>query len=205
MQVTKWPAQTRAGEAYATEIGRASLTVVLLEAVLWASSRADSQNPTRSLRSAALAPYVFNDSRHDTVFDVVSRRHRELELEKRVTRLGGRWDELVDAQSIGLGDLQPVLTTGRLLVWARDSTIDDGVGQAETKGYLDESDMPPWDTWVAYVDPHPEAGYLVSWVPEPFVATVGRAIELNAYAALHWLRDSGLPVAEVLRSEGLLV
>jgi len=68
-----------------------------------------------------------------------------------------------------------------------------------------ESDMPPWDTWVAYVDPHPKAGYLVSWVPEPFVATVGRAIELNAYAALYWLRDSGLPVAEVLRSEGLLV
>jgi hypothetical protein len=68
-----------------------------------------------------------------------------------------------------------ILETGRLLVWERDSTIDDGVGEAVIGGYLDEGDMPPWDTWIAYVDGagrKPTAGYLVSWVPGPFVAAV---------------------------------
>ena len=150
------------------------------------------------------APYVFCESRHETVYDVVWRRHRKLKADKQLIGLEGPWDELGEATSAGLGDLQPLLATGRLLVWERDTTVDDGVGQAETKGYLDESDMPPWDTWVAYVDPHPEAGYLVSWVPEPFVAAVGRAVEVNAYEALYWLRDSKLLLAQVLGSEGLL-
>jgi hypothetical protein len=98
-----------------------------------------------------------------------------------------------------------MLEAGRLLVWERDSTVDDGVGQAVTKGYLDESDMPPWDTWVAYVDSEVgPCGYLVSWVPEPFVAPVAQAIKENAYAALYWLRESQLLLAQILRSEDLL-
>jgi hypothetical protein len=97
-----------------------------------------------------------------------------------------------------------------LLVWERDATIDDGAGQAETRGYLDASDMPPWDTWVAYVEGPPDergvrnhAGCLVSWVPPVFLSAVDRAIQVNAYGALYWLRDSKLPFAEVFRPESL--
>ena len=154
-----------------------------------------------------LAPYVFSESRHETIFDLVSRRHRALEAANQVIRLGGRGDELVDATSVGLGDVPAMLATGRLLAWERDTTIDDGVGEAETKGYLNASDMPPWDTWVAYVDrASPEVGNcLVSWVPAPFVAAVARAIEANAYGALYWLRDSQRSIGQTLRCEGLLV
>jgi hypothetical protein len=149
---------------------------------------------------------VFNDSRHDTVFGVVLQRNLALEAEKRVTRLGGRWDALVEAVSIGLDEARPILGTGRLLVWERDTTIDDGAGQAMTHGYLDESDMPPWDTWIAYVDGAADsAGYLVSWVPDPFVTSVDEAVATNAYGALYWLRDSKLRLAQILATEGLLV
>jgi hypothetical protein len=147
---------------------------------------------------------VFNDSRLETVDGVAFSRHLKLEAEGRVRRLGGRTDDVVDAASLGLADLRPLVHTGRLLVWERDTTVDDGAGQAETNGYLDESDMPPWDTWVAYVDPHPQAGYLVSWVPAPFLERVGRAVAVNAYDALYWLRGSRLLLANVLAEEGLL-
>jgi hypothetical protein len=204
MRVARWPARTRQGEAYATEPARASLRLILLETVLWANERADPQGPIHSLRSKALAPYLFSASRHETVFDVAWKRHRELNLGGRFGRHEGPF---VDAESIGLGEITPILETGRLLVWERDSTIDDGVGEAVTGGYLDESDMPPWDTWIAYVDgaERAPARYLVSWVPGPFVTAVAEAVSANAYAALYWLRDSKLTMEETLRSEGLLV
>jgi hypothetical protein len=202
--VTKSPLRTRAGETYGTEASRASLRLILLEAVLWATNRADPVAPATSLRSSACAPYVFCASRFETVDGVALSRHLKLEAEGRVHRMGGRTDDVVEAASLGLGDLQALVHAGRLLVWERDTTIDDGAGEAETKGYLDESDMPPWDTWVAYVDPHPHAGYLVSWVPAPFVEPVARAVDVNAYDALYWLRDSKLLLAEVLREERLL-
>jgi len=190
---------------YSTELARANLRLVLLEAVLWASTWADAREPVRSLRSASLAPYIFNESRHETVHDVALRRHLQLEAQGRVRRIGGRTDDLVDASSIALGHVRAMLEAGRLLVWERDSTVDDGVGQTVTSGYLDESDMPPWDTWVAYVDSEVgRCGYLVSWVPEPFVAPVAQAIKENAYAALYWLRESKLLLAQILRSEDLL-
>jgi hypothetical protein len=204
LKVLKHPSQTRRGEAHATEHARANLRLILLETVAWTSAHAEPNDPTQCLRSPRLAPYLFNDSRHATVHDVASQRHCQLETEGRVRRIGGRAEDLVDVATIGLADAARLTAGGRLLVWERDTTIDDGAGQAETRGYLDESDMPPWDTWVAYVDDSEHAGGLISWVPPIFVAAVDSAIRVNAYGALYWLRDSKLPFAEVLRSENLL-
>jgi hypothetical protein len=210
LQVTKGPIWTRRGEAYQSDAARASLRLALLEAALWATTHGDVRDPCRSLRSAALAPYRFNESRHDSVHDVAWSRHARLEAEGRVRRIGGQTDEIVDLEVLGLAEALHASATGRLLVWERDTTIDDGAGEAETQGYLDDSDMPPWDTWVAYVDcPEPAAPphcpYLVSWVSPVFVDAVDRAVRVNAYDALYWLRDSKLLMASLLRSDGLLV
>ena len=97
---------------------------------------------------------------------------------------------------------------GRLLVWERDLTIDDGVGEAVTKGYLNTSDMPPWDTWVSYVSPSDDntaqTGYLVSWVPPVFIPSVSDAVAGNAYGALYWLAGSKLLLSEILDEMGWL-
>lgn len=58
-------------------------------------------------------------------------------------------DEHPDAFA-GLWPLMPpALAYGKLLVWERDLTIDDGLGESLTNGYLDSSDTPPWDTSAA--------------------------------------------------------
>ena len=205
MKITPVPSRTNPGESYATDFARANLRLVLLEAVAWALPRADTKNPTTGLRSAELAPYRFCASRHDIVFDVASKRHRHLVANGLVRHAGGRWDQLLEVDALGLTGVDAELATGRLLVWERDNTIDDGAGEAETGGYLDGSDMPPWDTWVAYSDSSAtRVGSLVSWVPPVFVDAIDRAIRVNAYGALYWLHESKLPIAEVCRSEVLL-
>jgi hypothetical protein len=111
----------------------------------------------------------------------------------------------MDVSEAGLGSALALVGQGKLLVWHRDDTIDDGAGERETSGYLDESDMPPWDTWVAYVDAEACSGYLVSWVPPAFVPAVGRAIAVNAYDALYWLQGTNLLLSRLLEEDGLLV
>jgi hypothetical protein len=173
---------TRRGDDYTTEESLANLRLSLFDAVAWCRTRASLADPRNGLRSPTLAPYAFNESRHETVYDVVARRHRAL----------ARTEE-------------SSLAGGRLLGWERDTTIDDGVGEAETHGFLDESDMPPWDTWIAYSDGHRAAGLLVSWVPEVFVPSVDAAVRYNAYDALYWLSDSDSIIARALARDGLLV
>jgi hypothetical protein len=204
LKVASFPSWTRRGETYATEQARANLRLILLETVAWVSAHADANDPANCLRSPRLAPYIFNDSRYDTVHDVVWARHLQLEGEGRVTRIRGRSDELVEVAALGLGSVVPLVAEGRLLVWERDQTVDDGAGQAETRGYLDESDMPPWDTWVAYMEGTrnergvpDHLGCLVSWVPPIFISAVESAVQVNAYGALYWLRESKLPFAEL--------
>jgi hypothetical protein len=126
LKVPPIPTWTRRDKTYTTEHARANLRLVLLETVAWVSAHADPKDPPRCLRSPRLAPYIFNDSRYHTVDDVVSARHRELQAEGRVARIGGRFDDLVEVVRLGLADVVPLVPEGRLLVWERDTTIDDG-------------------------------------------------------------------------------
>ena len=135
-----------------TEKERADLRLSLLDAVIWATGKADLSNPRDCLRTEALRPYVFNDSRHATVRDVVCARHTQLVEAGRVPDVAFNTmsNEHPDALAGVWSMMPPALGYGKLLVWERDLTIDDGLGESLTKGYLDISDMPPWDTWVAY-------------------------------------------------------
>jgi hypothetical protein len=139
------------------------------------------------------------------IHDVAFARHLGLQRCGSIPLTGGRAEDLIDAAEAGLAAGADLARRGRLLVWHRDDTVDDGAGEAETGGYLDESDMPPWDTWVAYVDSEACSGYLVSLVPAEFIEAVSRAIAYNAYEALYWLRGTSLRLARVLEDDGLLV
>ena len=189
---------------------RIDLRLRLLDAVGWSADRADLSNPITCLRTEVLRPYIFNDSRHATVRDVISARHRELVKGRKIPDVSLNTNRDDDSAVFAeLWKLMPAaLGGGRLLVWERDSTIDDGVGEFLTKGYLDVSDMPPWDTWVTYVTPSDDAtvqvGYLLSWVPPVFVPSVGEAVENNAYGALYWLAGTRLLLSEALGEMGWL-
>src|SRR5688572_15773896 len=117
MPLHSWPFRSGPENRFQTEELRHDLKVRLLEAVLWAFSRADLMNPEHCLRSESLRPYLFNDSRYDTVDDVVYARHSAL-VDSR---------EIEDFALEAMPDVHKLmprsLGVGRLLVWERDLTI----------------------------------------------------------------------------------
>jgi len=80
------------------------------------------------------------------------------------------------------------LKDGRILAFEVDACFFDGVVAAETKGFFDAEDLPPWDTWLAYRVPVGEVNpLLLSWVPSTLVATVENAIKVHMSNAYRWI------------------
>jgi hypothetical protein len=80
------------------------------------------------------------------------------------------------------------LAGGRLLVYAPDENVEDGASLYLSKGYFDELDAPPWDTWVCYFDRH-----LISWVPPCLLDLVQAGIAVNPVDCIRWLENAALP------------
>jgi hypothetical protein len=57
-------------------------------------------------------------------------------------------------QQISLGPIAPAATLagGRLLLFDPEGTLSDGAAEASTDGFYDADNVPPWDTWVLYVE-----------------------------------------------------
>ena len=66
------------------------------------------------------------------------------------------------------------LARGMLLVYEPDDHVEDGASQYMSKGYFDELDAPPWDTWICYFD-----GHLISWVHPSLLDLVQAGIATN--------------------------
>ena len=82
---------------------------------------------------------------------------------------------------------------GRLLVCQVHESISSGESEAETSGFFDVNDRPPWDTWIWQVRGFEEGAVtLVSWVPKDLEGIVARGIAVNPYDCLSWLTDAPL-------------
>lgn len=92
-----------------------------------------------------------------------------------------------------------VRNVGRLVAFQPAFTTVDGTSPPETGGFFDDSDTPPWDTWVAY-----HAGQLVAWVPANVVSAVDQAIAVNATECILWLGDLRAPFVSQLRKAHLV-
>ena len=74
----------------------------------------------------------------------------------------GEWPTLSDVQAVlalltrtrrtllGAADFH-LIPSGRLLVCQVNESITSGESEAETRGFFDVSDRPPWDTWIAAI------------------------------------------------------
>src|SRR5262249_23318846 len=102
------------------------------------------------------------------------------------------------------------LRCGRLAVFYPDMQLADGAAEAETEGFFDIHNTPPWDTWVGLFPADPRPGrfengsetYLVAYIPEVFVALAGRGIDVCPDGSLMWLADVDTPLTRTLRSMG---
>jgi hypothetical protein len=96
------------------------------------------------------------------------------------------------------------LAGGRLLAYFPDDELSDGAAEAETRGFFDVNNAPPWDTWVALF--RDEGGdvstsdCLVSWVPGTLVKSVDRGIFVNPEGCIRWLAPPELPILAQIRA-----
>jgi hypothetical protein len=82
---------------------------------------------------------------------------------------------------------------GTLLLYDPDQNLFDGAAQEITRGYFDVDNVPPWDTWVAYVVERPRKraydSYLVSWIPKQHLELVAKGLWANPEQCLSWADD----------------
>jgi hypothetical protein len=82
-------------------------------------------------------------------------------------------------------------TNGRLLVCHLNESISSGESEAETSGFFDIDDRPPWDTWLwSLPSDNSDEATLLSWVPQRLEPIVSRGIAVNPYECVYWLSDA---------------
>jgi hypothetical protein len=96
------------------------------------------------------------------------------------------------------------LAGGRLLVYAPDDSLFDGAAEVSTGGFFDFDNIPPWDTWVAFLYESERLQYLVSWIPPQLIELANTGVNVNPEACIRWLEGLDSPVVTALREEDLL-
>jgi hypothetical protein len=201
----------------------------LAEASAWCSSRASPDEPAASLRSDALrAPSIYATPAHVALWG----QYRRQDFSSRTWHI--QWDEkkeaarpIIDAERtaiveslasrrsdlLGLNASAPESLIrgqagGRVLAYFPDDNDASGASDGVTNGYFSFHDEPPWDTWLVYIDEAvmgSRISYLLSWVPDIFVATVERGIDVNATRSLVWATDFESEYIDRLRNAGLMM
>jgi hypothetical protein len=164
----------------------------LPETIAWCSRVTDVSDLAKAFRSDRLEPWLWADGRKEMIERVASLRN---------------WDVGRNAER----DIRK-LPKGRLLVYYPDLTLEEGVPRAETRGFFDDYDAPPWDTWVAYFceterkSEQFSHSYLVSWIPEVLIDIVTRGIgATSSTECIEWLDKSPyLAIYEMLKERDLL-
>lgn len=194
----------------------------LIDAIAWCAprARASLDDPIYSLRTPSLRPDGYEFRQYDSSWGGYRNLEPSLHHES-VSKLRSIVDTLVVARSELLYQGQDdgrVLgnssTQGRLLVCQLYSTLFDGASEAESKGFFDVDDVPPWDTWIWFGalemtgrENYASSDYdyhLLSWVPSPLVELVEEGIAVNAFGVLAWAKDIDSNFTDRLRAANLL-
>jgi hypothetical protein len=154
----------------------------LAETIAWCESRVDITKPETCFRSKELQPsksfdwYVDKSQRHSIIEKVSSARHAILQNKF----------PMHNAKT-------PDLTLGKILAFEIDANLQDGAAFYASDRFFDWDNIPPWDTWFAYL---PEqflheipSGILLSWIPREFLPLVEEGIYVNPESCIFWLDD----------------
>jgi hypothetical protein len=140
----------------------------MAEAIAWCSSRPRPLSPLASFRSIDIAPEFGRDSRKSWVESVATQRR---------SALGG-----------GISLKRKLYGyEGRLLAYVPDDNLACGVAESETQGFFTVDNVPPWDTWVAYLHEGERLSYLVSWVPGAMTRIADAGIQVNPEECIAWV------------------
>ena len=145
------------------------------EASAWSDLKWNEKFKRESLRQYEISPQLLVDE-HTSINGVIVQRRAELK-------------EL---------DTSPISHNlkGRFLVFQPSASMSDCLPEAETDGFFDANDCPPWGLWVGYKQPC----YLISWVPEYLHELVEKGLSVSSCDPCWWLEEMNEPWAEKLKN-----
>jgi hypothetical protein len=91
---------------------------------------------------------------------------------------------------------------GRILLFETQCTTHDRVAIAESRCFVDESEVPPIDTWFHLQEQVP--GYhnpmLYCWIPRAFEPVMQDAIDVEMLGSYHWLDEADPRLHDQIRA-----
>jgi hypothetical protein len=104
-------------------------------------------------------------------------------------------------------DLSKLDNLGKILSFQTSVTTHDGVPIIESQCFVDESDVPPIDTWFYlkrnyYHSEHRCDQVLFCWIPKPFEGVMQQAIEVEILDSYRWLESNDLVMHSIIKNDG---
>lgn len=194
----------------------------LADTIAWCARQAAVSNPSDCLRSPELRPEALDETKGWERYDWPTHRARVAVT----TALTKRRSASLRAARHGRALPVEGMADGRLLLYHPDANLYDGAAERESYGYFDVDNVPPWDTWIAYVhdaawqmgpterdhtgftnalyDNRSYAGLLIAWVPAPLLALAERGIAVNPERCITWADAIDTAFTRRLYHAGLL-
>lgn len=150
----------------------------------WCATVTDTSDPSERFRSPELRPSI-DIGEHTDSLDLVRTAVQHV-IDQRFNHL---------AADRGAGNL----SGGRLLAFYPQVTISDGFAAIESDGFFDPANVPPWDTWIYFVD-----DFLISFVPQRFITNAECGLITNVEECIIWLSDVDHPFVRQLQTHELV-
>lgn len=157
----------------------------LAATLAWCEPRFDPARATDSLRSPVLGPP------RNIVHAVTDLPGIAAEVAAVLARRADLLGRVPPVASLPAGD--------RILAFLPRDSLFHGSSPPECDGFIDEDEIPPWDTWIVLA-----GNVLLSWVPASMVAGVDSAIRCNPEESIRWASEQSLPLVQELCELGLL-
>lgn len=153
------------------------------EAIAWCSVKADCLNAEASTRSKELESLAFNmeygksstNERKDIITKIFSSRRK-----------------ILAEENIPVNYQNADICGGEILAYEIDQTDSCGLSPPESGGFIDDDDMPGWDTWF-HSSIHKNGDFVIySWVPPSFIELAQGAIDTNPVDCIYFIKLSKL-------------
>jgi hypothetical protein len=194
------------------------LSRLLAETIAWCRLHVSVDDPSRSLRTPHLRPTnLAINANQGGNFGYEWGTVEENQV--LVSDLAGRRAQLLRAENAYPHSLQPDLAGGRLLIADPEESDWCGLSIHETAGFIDDFDVPAWDTWACYlhetITPDPQqvrksqealcasygrdsyadwqpassVSYILCWIPPQLIAMVEMGIRVNPVECFFWATE----------------
>jgi|GEM_PF-5656044 len=159
----------------------------LAETIAWCLPRAEAARAGDTTRTAELMPPVCGHD-GDTLISILLRSHDA--GAEAVDFIVERRREALARMNMPLPPLEE-LAGG--WVFATDFNTDICcAATVPSNGFLDDYDVPGWDTWFAHQDTGEHGGIVYGWVPPALLKLAGDGFDVIPVSSAWWLKEEDL-------------